>query len=179
MRQTGDGHCLFFLRIGAIAKEDVTVLFAVRKVKKEYLSEDLNYARLDYFYFMIGGQLVLLTSSVQALATGAPVLGLATGAPAQNPVPAEAALPPSDGFVISFPDGRLLRTNEVEALIQGPVDGSCITPDATRQRYVSSTFKKCEKSVKSVTRTRVGKQRSETFASSVFSVGPTLLYFIK
>lgn len=26
------------------------------------------------------------------------------------------------GFVISFPDGRLLRTNEVEALIQGPVD---------------------------------------------------------
>lgn len=26
------------------------------------------------------------------------------------------------GFVISFPDGRLLRTNEVEAFIQGPVD---------------------------------------------------------
>ncbi|KAF2557919.1 hypothetical protein F2Q68_00013763 [Brassica cretica] len=48
--------------VGAIAKKDVTVLFALRKVKKEYLSEDLNYARLDYFYFMIGGVLADLSS---------------------------------------------------------------------------------------------------------------------
>ncbi|WZZ57420.1 hypothetical protein YC2023_057527 [Brassica napus] len=47
-------------------------------------------------------------------------------------------------------------------------EGSCITPDMTRQRYVDPTFKKCEKCVKSVTRTRLApcdltKKKKKTF----------------
>ncbi|WZZ33718.1 hypothetical protein YC2023_017119 [Brassica napus] len=48
-----------------------------------------------------------------------------------------------------FNDTRILK------LYGSHLHGSCITPDATRQRYVGPIFKKCEKSVKSVTRTRV------------------------
>ncbi|WZZ40787.1 hypothetical protein YC2023_037046 [Brassica napus] len=51
---------------------------------------------------------------------------------------------------------------------QKKIEGSCITPDATHQRYVGSIFKKYEKNVKSVTRTRLApfdltKKKKKTF----------------